>query len=587
MGSVSQNKPTSLDFASAFSSNSNRFDLLAVEDFVSPIIPFETLRLLHEDPSHHKKLCLDYIRTVPPAPRPDRHAFQEFNDTITNNWEEAYHANPLQTPYLTNTRNIVVTQPRAASPFFEKISNYLNNPEAPYSAHIAPQRLGSDQVYSYLYNPSTYDKQRRYLNTGIMQYWMMARRRSLNPPGAVYNMHRLKVYKYAQLIACVEFPDQWGINRADWNLIKSSLPYYYDKAKLMDILTCLDHPFPQLIIDSYLYLAGCSIVGNLGPPANVIFIDVSNAPADPRTALTTPTELGMLPDLFFALLTSQHGAKDTILTRVLYPTSFPAVYHIRDNTGEVPAHNNVTPDIFSVCTYNPFDHLCYLMDSVNDARIIPVILYRDDTVPTDRIFSMVQYFMRALTVSFLGLPFPRVNIPQFPIRSGICQHICAPFIQAGNAPMIELRWRFIPWELMIAFGGKLATKISLGGLLYPPERGQNDAEMKENQNVVNGRLVMVPKNPSLPYVLPTAYAVGNGNYTYRGSQSLTDLVHPTLMIYESFIPHFINERRGEGICIANESVADARSSLQGFRNPVTQNYSKGVLGFLDISKVER
>jgi hypothetical protein len=586
-GSVSLNKPTSLDFASAFANTTQKFDLLETKEFVAPIIPYDRLEKALIDPNSTQHLDLNSTRYIAPIGNASVTAFNTFNDT-TSGVEDAYPMAPVDNPYTTLTKQIVITQPRKDSPFYDKMSNYVVSPEAPFSSTIAPQRLASDQVLSYLFRATAFDKQRRYLNTGAFQAWMLVRRGAVVRPGVLHTLRCLKLYKYAQVTACVEFANNLGITQADFDIIKEATPVYYNRSKLIQTFIKYGIQNHQMHLDSFLYLNGLMATNNpFALPHFVVYVDVSNVGAEAFNHQSLCDEIDFQPRLFFLLLASQHSLEDVVLTRVLYPTTFPRSYYVRTATGQVPAHDNNNPDTISCCRYNSFDHLCYLMDSVNEQipDMTNSFLYGGG-LREGRLFSLISYYMRALTVSFLGLPFPRSTIASYSINTPPAETICSPFIQAGVRDMFACRWRFVPWELLVALGGTSGSKLALGGLLYATERSETDAKMRDFQDLATGYYRPIPTSPNLPYVVPTAMYRAGGQYNYRGISGVQSPI-TTDAQYENFVPYFIAERRGETDWGVLQGDVVVSTSVQDFRRPDIQNFSRGSLGFLDLSKIDR
>lgn len=523
---------------------------------MGPIVPYEAVLAVFNNPEHFQSLPITRVmKGVGGDP---------FVTDNQNFPQDPYPLENFNANAMFFTTSIFVTQPREASLFAEEVRALAALPLQTLTVNMAPGRLGERQNLGAIYNTSSYDTQRRYLPTSIMHSWMMCRADQWGPlPNTTINL--LSLTDYAQIKVLREYTPMLNMPIADFEFFQSCSPYYFNSAKLRQAAAKLspnNAAFAQELYNSYLYLATCS---TQTARANVVLVDV-HLEADYAIGFNIiVNEHNMSQDNFFTLMTSQHLEEDMILSLALWPTTDPLRDYI-SNTGTYP--NLIARRELTIPHYNAFDHLCNLMDNIQ--KPIPNIIWNNIYgigAFRTKLFYYINHFMRAYTINSLGMPFPFHKFNHTPGVYTTPTTICQPFCH--SKVLAALRWRFQPWELLIALGGTLATKIKLTVVPNSPASDETDAPISVFHSPIGSRVG--PTTFKDPLILPpaTTYAGGLVNINYHSI--INGITQLTPVHHEESYPVYIVDRRGAGFVASNYTLQGVQSALSitNFRKKTT------------------
>lgn len=402
--------------------------------------------------------------------------------------------------YLIENRKMTLSYPRKPSAFLDELQLYAAQPLGPYSATIAPKRLADNAGWRSLLLRNQIDATNRVVSTGIFQQWMRTLWHDFPAPVIGQDLFFTNLSFYTKATALESYSNALNIQPNEHANMKSRRPYFYNHKKLLDIITRWNRP--NLIEDyqMYLVMAGETLGGYHN---NVIFVDVSEHQDDYYTEAIISNNVNLFNhDLFLSIMSTQHSLEEMILTHVLYPHSQPELDTV-DNNGDLEPVITPRKGITHL-EYNGLDHLCHLMDNLQEPIQLINTGSQAQELARNTLFFYIRHFMKAFTVSSLGLPYPHVvNSTTNPNMAPLATTFCSPFLFGNSTALRNKRFFFMPWEFLIAMGGSMADKIKLIHAPNAPSSDPSDAETEIYHNL-NGAMLHYPKMPTNRFILPAA-----------------------------------------------------------------------------------
>lgn len=464
-----------------------------------------------------------------------------------------------------DTRHIYVTQPRQASLFGEEVRALAALPLQTLTANMAATRYGERQNLGAIFNASSYDPQRRHLPTSVMHAWMMCRADQWGPVGPT-TVNVISLSTYSRIKVLCEYTPALSMPNADYDIFQTGTPYYFNSAKLKHAAALLspnNQPLAQDLFESYLWLAT-----NAAPviQGQVILVDVCSTTSAQIGMLITPTQHRMSQENFFTLMASQHIEEDMILSLALWPTTLPLLNFVGPTGTYV---NALARRKISIPHYNSFDHLCGLMDDIQKPN--PNIVWQNIAnvqAHRTRLFYYINYFMRAYTINSLGIPFPLHKLDHTPGGYLTLVETCDPFCSTKS--QVATRWRFQPWELLIAMGGTLSTKIKMATVPNSATSHETDAPLTIITSG-NGFTRMIPTTFKDPLILSPAYAINPVAAVTNYQTPINAIVQPYAAHHEETMPALLLDRRGNGSVASNYGLSGiiVQSAINDFRKRTT------------------
>lgn len=440
--------------------------------------------------------------------------------------------------YLIDNRKMTLSYPRKPSAFLDELQLYAAQPMGPYSSTIAPKRLADNAGWRSLLLRNQIDVTNRVVSTGVFQQWIRALWRDFPDPVLGQDLFFTNLSFYTKATSLESYTTALNIQPNEHTNIKSRRPYFFNHKKLWDIISRWGGANPIVDYQMYLVLASETLGGYRD---NVIFVDVSDHHDDYHTEALTTTDVTIFNHAkFFTIMSTQHPLEEMVLTHVLYPHSQPELDTV-DNNGDVEPIITPRKGITHL-EYNGLDHLCHLMDTLQEPIQRIEVGDAIQALSRNSIFFYVRYFMKAFTVSSLGLPYPHVvNNTTDPNLAPLPTTFCSPFMFGNRTALRNKRFFFMPWEFLIAMGGTLAGKIKLIHAPNAPSSDPSDSET-ELYHTSNGTVLHYPKMPTNRFVLPAAerqVPQANNRTYYAKSQAI--IVHRTAA--ELFRPLNIMDKR--------------------------------------------
>lgn len=524
-------------------------------------MPYKDVAAVYNNPDQYESLALARVTYGT-----NGNTFvQDPNNLLLN---EAYPYEAVLPGNGVSVKRVFITQPRETSTFTEKIRGLAALPNQTFNANMAATRLGEEQNLASLFKTTSYDNQRRYLTTSVFHAWVMCRARAWDPGLGPHTYMMTTITDYAKVKVLTQYSSALNYTLNEYNNIQSATPYYFNGRKLIQAAKDIaggNAVLAQELFDSYLWLATNS---TSHAAANVILVDISPQTVWPLLHVTTITNHAMSEEQFFTLFSTQHTEEDIILTRTLWPTSYPRINYL-DATGafRLPA----APRTLSIPFYNPFDHLAILMDDIE--KQLPVIIWQNIANAQKfrtRIFYYINHFMRAYTINALGVPFPLAKLDSNPGPAPPVYAICEPFLSIVDVLMV--RWRFQPWELLVGLGGTLSTKIKLATVPNSITSSDTDAPLTAF-TAANGFVRLGPTAVRDVNVLPPSMYRAYAANVMQYHTPFTGINQPLPQHNEESTPAYILERRGQGVVASTYQLSGfpAAASIGNFRNK-TQIY---------------
>lgn len=557
---------------------SKKLTITNIPDFINPIIPYTTLEQSFLKPGLAVNNGLFYTQVGHLGAEAPFNPFP-----IGQGDSPAYPLAPAGI-YLIDHYQLQLSYPRKPSAFLDELQLYAAQPIGPYSATIAPKRLADNAGWRSLLLRNNIDLTNRCVSTGIFQQWIKALWRSFTPPLVGQDLVITNLSFYTKATSLESYAAALNVTQQEHMVIKIRRPYFFNRTKLVEMINRWNPVTPHDFFQMYLVLAA----GTLGDfTTNVIFVDVSDTTGDFEQDTITSTDVTIFDHAkLLTVMSTQHPLEELILTHVLYPHSQPELDTV-DAAGDLEPYFTPRKGIATL-EYNGLDHLCHLMDTLQDPLTDIDTGNFETALARNALFFYTRHFMKAFTVSSLGLPFPHVkNGTTAPELAPLATTFCSPFLYGNRTAIRNKRFYFFPWEFLIAMGGSMADKVKLIHAANAPSSDPSDAETETYCDAA-GNIYYYPKMPTNRFVLSASEAP-NPQYGQRTftAKSRATITHHTRA--EQYRPFHIMDKRQDFETYSAYSPFTIRLQLPTLRNYRVkfspEKVNGGQFDFLDLKNL--